>query len=469
MWYTIIYLLSAVLQIDTVSSTRTARPKSRCEKWRIASFRVPFSYVPTCNLDGSFTRRQCHFTAKQILCWEVDKFGNQVKPKTPYRLPHTKHVTDRQRTRTLQPITNDARASDFLFGRYSKTDRTTENEIVERYTKTQLPITTKPLTKCERMRNRRTLAQFKTHKTTMIPQCTRDGHFQREQCNSDKTKCWCVGKTGKRIPGTKVRHQFPNCYPGTCGLRFNKSPSRQRRVVGGRESAPRTWPWQALVLFSDPKHICGATLVRRNWLVTAASCFDGFTKRRTEWNVKLGVHKLNSSDDEKLSVETIHIHPKYKPGNKTSPGDYDVALIQVTSSARIPRNIMPLCLPDKLDFYRQGARCSITGWGHTSYNGSLSRVLREAWVDLVPLHECNSEKSYNGTINDRFMCAGYKEGGMDACHFDTGGPLACPVAGGVWALAGIVSWRQSCAQPFKYGVYTNVYEVKPWIERIIKR
>lgn len=80
-----------------------------------------------------------------------------------------------------------------------------------------------------------------------------------------------------------------------------------------------------------------------------------------------------------------------------------------------------------------------------------------------------SPRSYNGTINERFMCAGYKEGGMDACHFDTGGPLACPVAGGVWALAGIVSWRQSCAQPFKYGVYTNVYEVKPWIENIIMR
>ena len=58
-----------------------------------------------------------------------------------------------------------------------------------------------------------------------------------------------------------------------CGRRFEKRPSRHRRVVGGRKSTPHTWPWQALVLFSDPKHICGATLVKRNWLVTAASCF----------------------------------------------------------------------------------------------------------------------------------------------------------------------------------------------------
>ena len=40
--------------------------------------------------------------------------------------------------------------------------------------------------------------------------------------------------------------------------------------------------------------------------------------------MKLGVHRLNSSDENKLSVEAIHIHPKYKAGNKTHPGDYDV-------------------------------------------------------------------------------------------------------------------------------------------------
>lgn len=68
------------------------------------------------------------------------------------------------------------------------------------------------------------------------------------------------------------------------------------------------------------------------------------------------------------------------------------------------------------------------------------------------------------------MCAGFKEGGTDACHFDTGGPLACPINGkpGVWVLAGIVSWRQKCAQPHKYGIYTNVHKIRPWIEVMIE-
>ena len=61
----------------------------------------------------------------------------------------------------------------------------------------------------------------------------------------------------------------------------------------------------------------------------------------------------------------------------------------MSSSARIPRNIMPLCLPGKKVLYK---RCSITGWGRISNSGSLSKVLREAYVDLVPLDRCNGEK-----------------------------------------------------------------------------
>ena len=58
--------------------------------------------------------------------------------------------------------------------------------------------------------------------------------------------------------------------------------------------------------------------------------------RKSEWNVKLGVHKLNSSDDEKLSVERIHIHPKYKKGNETSPGDYDVGRFMFKEIQTLP-------------------------------------------------------------------------------------------------------------------------------------
>jgi len=76
--------------------------------------------------------------------------------------------------------------------------------------------------------------------------------------------------------------------------------------------------------------------------------------------------------------------------------------------------------------------------------------------------------SYNGTIGPHFLCAGYKEGGTDACYYDSGGPLACPISDGRWILAGIVSWGERCALPHKYGVYTNVYQYTQWMRGAMK-
>ena len=78
------------------------------------------------------------------------------------------------------------------------------------------------------------------------------------------------------------------------------------------------------------------------------------------------------------------------------------------------------------------------------------------------------DRSHAGKINSNFLCAGFKEGGTDACEYDEGGPLVCPAKGGRWLLAGIVSWAQKCGQPFKYGVYTNVRKYLSWIRHRLK-
>lgn len=449
--------------------------KAKCQRIRTESFRSKTMYIPKCNPDGTFKKQQCNYTLSLVQCWQVDKQGRRtgvpdqffpLRGKPSFRPTKEPEITT-MGTRSTFRLTNEAHGTRTMV--YT-IPNIYGNEVVEgkKSIKTEIPREQRLPTRCEKLRTRR---ENKKRKATVIPQCTKDGHFKREQCTVGRKKCWCVNENGRKIPGTKVHNGKPKCYPEVCGKRFEKPPSRLRRVVGGREATPNTWPWQALVLFSDPKHICGGTLVKRNWLVTAASCFDGFPERTAEWSVRLGAHRLKAGKHtpDRISVEAIHIHPKYKRGTKTHPGDYDVALVQVSSSASIPSNTWPLCLPEDISFYQSGTRCTITGWGHTSYNGTRATALREAWVDLVPLDECNSNKSYNGIINDRFMCAGFKEGGVDACHFDTGGPLACPVKGGVWALAGIISWRQKCAEPHKYGVYTNVHVIKPWIEQTIGR
>ncbi len=46
----------------------------------------------------------------------------------------------------------------------------------------------------------------------------------------------------------------------------------------------------------------------------------------------------------------------------------------------------------------------------------IPEVLKEAPVPLISTKKCNSSCMYNGEITPRMLCAGYKEGKVDACQ-----------------------------------------------------
>ena len=45
------------------------------------------------------------------------------------------------------------------------------------------------------------------------------------------------------------------------------------RVVNGENATPHSWPWQ-ISLRVNGRHICGGSLIDREWVVTAAHCVD---------------------------------------------------------------------------------------------------------------------------------------------------------------------------------------------------
>lgn len=86
---------------------------------------------------------------------------------------------------------------------------------------------------------------------------------------------------------------------------------------------------------------------------------------------------------------------------------------------------------------------------------------------MVSKEVCNNNVSYNGVIHEQFFCAGYQAGGRDSCSGDSGGPFVCQNEAGDWVLQGIVSWGDGCALPNKYGVYTEVRRMLPFIESVM--
>lgn len=48
----------------------------------------------------------------------------------------------------------------------------------------------------------------------------------------------------------------------------------QLRVVGGRASQPKAWPF-LVAIYKDGKFYCGGVILNELWILTAAHCLDG--------------------------------------------------------------------------------------------------------------------------------------------------------------------------------------------------
>lgn len=136
--------------------------------------------------------------------------------------------------------------------------------------------------------------------------------------------------------------------------------------------------------------------------------------------------------------------------------DKDIALLVLNGSVPAnhptirPIGISPFVVPN-------ATICQVTGWGLTEL-GANSDLLMTLDVPVIGEQQCINDTKLGHLILPGMMCAGYMEGGKDACSGDSGGPLVCQSL-----LRGVVSWGISCAQPDLPGVYTEVAYYYDWI------
>ena len=105
--------------------------------------------------------------------------------------------------------------------------------------------------------------------------------------------------------------------------------------------------------------------------------------------------------------------------------------------------VQPICLPDSTVCLPTGTKCAATGWGVTDkFATQIPDELNEVGVKIIEKDICeNIHSDYKNQLSPEMVCAGYKEGGKDACLGDSGGPLACQTGpNGPWMLYGITSW-----------------------------
>ncbi|RWS11157.1 serine proteinase stubble-like protein [Dinothrombium tinctorium] len=255
---------------------------------------------------------------------------------------------------------------------------------------------------------------------------------------------------------------------------------RNGRIVGGVNTYPGEYPWVVSIRLNG-RHFCGGVLLNNKWILTAAHCVAGYIPRN--FLVRLGAFDVRyplEGTTVDIAVNKIVVHQNY---SRPRPFANDIALLRLEQSVEYSDHIVAICLPPTGDplnanFY-EGFRGTVTGWGwlrdenNNSDKAEHATILQKVTLPIVSNEICTQWYHYKGktiVVSSRQFCAGFEDGGKDACRGDSGGPMLMKNSTtNTYSVIGIVSAGIGCALPQLPGLYTRVNAYTDWITDRIAR
>ncbi|XP_072747607.1 trypsin-like isoform X2 [Anoplolepis gracilipes] len=229
------------------------------------------------------------------------------------------------------------------------------------------------------------------------------------------------------------------------------------RIINGTKAASRQFPHQVSLMHTRiGHHFCGGSIISIKSVLTAAHCMyrNGTLISPREIIVVGGVLKLNenTATRQERGVTEFRIHPEFILNTLQN----DVAVLQLSAPFEFTPEVYSVPLP--INPIVPETLCQVSGFGIRNKYWRVSNNLMYVDLPIRSITECRELVVNETDLPAGMFCAGYLEGGRDACHADSGGGMVC---NGI--LTGIVSFGIGCGRPKLPGVYTDIFYYLNWI------
>ncbi|KAG4068142.1 hypothetical protein HA402_001567 [Bradysia odoriphaga] len=219
----------------------------------------------------------------------------------------------------------------------------------------------------------------------------------------------------------------------------------ESRIVGGQNAGSGQFPHQ-VSLRRYNQHYCGGSIISPLKVLTAAQCIYG--QSVTLNTAVVGTNKLNSGG---ISYPVLYgsYHESYNPQTIVN----DVAVLTLALPILYNQYVQPISLSTSSP--SSGETLTLSGWGLTSYPGSVPNDLQYINLRTLDLQTCAQSLQGANPISNGHVCT-TSPAGQGACQ---GGPLINSSG----AQVGILSWGVPCAVG-RPDVFTSVPFYYSWIQ-----